>query len=424
MQIKGNPVVYTLTPEAFARWCHVSRIAEIRTSTIKYTNDAAIEKAAAAAADVPIAPEEETHTIEDGELKIRRPVTVRRTAARHPSSSKALARSRPYTTRDAGKTARALTQDLALVREFRHEIEGVIAVRQEDVCAMERQLALKRDEIALKAEDAQATIRLLDLSRQMLEVRDGLAASKERELAQETRMIELRGRGVETDRAAKDDAFIQETKMLELRRQAAEAERAAKERELAQDIAAKKEAFELETRGLEVKRVKDAQDIAAKKEVLELDARGLEGLRRGVEYRASVGLGPAEKIPAPVLQLGTSSDKVTLSQWMDMTNKPAMPDGYPREFAIKASRRHAAMSNGRTPEKRARHYGMDSDHVNVYSPAEHGAMLEHLFWEVMALTPEEVAASNAAADAWKRAPAKDAAPRSIKVNVDVPMMNP
>jgi hypothetical protein len=402
----------------------MSRIAEIRTSTIKYTNDAAIEKAAAANADVPIAPEE-THMIEDGELKIRRPVTVRRTAARHPSSSKAFARSRPYTTRDAGKTARALTQDLALVREFRHEIEGVIAVRQEDVCAMERQLALKNqiseaDRLANEARLAQEA-QLLDAKNRAIEA-DRLAT--EARLAQEAQLLEAKNRALEADRAAKDDAFIQETKMLELRRHAAEAERAAKERELAQDIAAKKEAFELETRGLEVKREKDAQDIAAKKEVLELDARGLEGLRRGVEYRASVGLGPAEKIPAPVLQLGTSSDKVTLSQWMDMTNKPAMPDGYPREFAIKASRRHAAMSNGRTPEKRARHYGMDSDHVNVYSPAEHGAMLEHLFWEVMALTPEEVAASNAVADAWKKAPAKDAAPRSIKVNVDVPMMNP
>jgi hypothetical protein len=291
-------------------------------------------------------------------------VTVRRTAARHPSSSKALARSRPYTTRDAGKTARALTQDLALAREFRHEIEGVVAVRQEDVRAMERQLALK-NQIS------------------------------------------------EADRLATEARLAQEAQLLEAKNRALEADRLATEARLAQ-----------EAQALEAARKKTEHEIASKREVLELEARGLEGLRRGVEYRASVGLGPAEKIPAPVLQLGTSSDKVTLSQWMDMTNKPAMPDGYPREFAIKASRRHAAMSNGRTPEKRARHYGMDSDHVNVYSPAEHGAMLEHLFWEVMALTPEEVAASNAAADAWKRAPAKDAAPRSIKVNVDVPMMNP
>jgi hypothetical protein len=213
--VQGKPIVCRLTLEAFSRWCHESKNLQIRHSTIKYTNDTAIEKAAAAAEDTPIAPEE-THMIEDGELKIRRPVAIHRSAttARRPSSSKALARSRPYVTRDGGRMdvaalrlrcdelavvreikrevvdtaslkmvdVQTLERQLAVVKDTRHEIEGIIVLRREDEHSMMRQIALQREDeqamerkIALKRDDRQELERQLALERQLLEVRVELA---------------------------------------------------------------------------------------------------------------------------------------------------------------------------------------------------------------------------------------------------------
>jgi hypothetical protein len=234
-----------------------------------------------------------------------------------------------------------------------------------DVKNMEKRLALQKDEIAIEREKADVSAR--NMERQLvLQREDGLAterrlALQRDEIAMRMQEADANARNMERQLALKKEDELATERQLALQREV---------------LNAKREEATVEGAARE-------KDIEAKKELLALEDRAREGLRRSVEYRASVGLGPAEKVPIPVPQFTASADKVTIHDWMGITHKPPMMPDDVRVLGCIASRMYSNSHGGQTPDKRGFGYQMTTTYTNVYSVEDDGEMLEAAYHEMI-----------------------------------------